>query len=202
MEQKVLILGSRGQLGRTLRDEISHCFLVRGIFCPSRKQLDITDKEALLAYVKRFQIDTIINCAAYTNVKGAETDYEGAYAVNVKAIENLCATNCKIIHISTDYVFDGEKGDFYTEEDVVYVTNKVTSTDGEVKAIAMNTSPYPEIVSCYIIIYRARHDDLTGYPHILLSQFTHMELSRLYLPKQISTNCDAISRQTCDLLNQ
>jgi dTDP-4-dehydrorhamnose reductase len=79
--------------------------------------LDITDKEALLAYVKRFQIDTIINCAAYTNVKAAETDYEGAYAVNVKGIENLCATDCKIIHISTDYVFDGEKGDFYTEED-------------------------------------------------------------------------------------
>ena len=91
---------------------------------------------------------------------------------------------------------------FYTEGDTVYVTNKVTSTDGEVKAIAMNTRTYPETVSCYIIIYRARHDDLTRYPHILLSQFTHMELSRLYLPKQISTNCDAISRQTCDLLNQ
>ena len=133
MQQKVLILGSRGQLGRTLRDEISHCFLVRGIFCPSRKQLDITDKEALLAYVKRFQIDTIINCAAYTNVKGAETDYEGAYAVNVKAIENLCATNCKIIHISTDYVFDGEKGDFYTEEDETNPLNVYgkTKRDGE-----------------------------------------------------------------------
>ena len=141
MQQKVLILGSRGQLGRTLREEISHCFLVRGIFCPSSKQLDITDKEALLAYVKRFQIDTIINCAAYTNVKGAETDYEGAYAVNVKAIENLCATNCKIIHISTDYVFDGEKGDFYTEEDETNPLNVYGKTKREGEEILMKLKP-------------------------------------------------------------
>lgn len=141
MEQKVLILGSHGQLGRTLRDEIPYCFSVRGIFCPSRKQLDITDKEALLDYVKRFQIDTIINCAAYTNVKGAETDYEGAYAVNVKAIENLCATNCKIIHISTDYVFDGEKGDFYTEEDETNPLNVYGKTKREGEEILMKLKP-------------------------------------------------------------
>lgn len=91
---------------------------------------------------------------------------------------------------------------FYTEEDTVYVTNHVTDTDGVINAIAMNTRSYPETVSCYIIMYRARHADLTGYPHILLSQFTHMELSRLYLQKYISTSEEAISRQTDELLNQ
>ena len=103
--------------------------------------MDITDKEALLDYVKRFQIDTIINCAAYTNVKGAETDYEGAYAVNVKAIENLCATDCKIIHISTDYVFDGEKGDFYTEEDETNPLNVYGKTKREGEEILMKLKP-------------------------------------------------------------
>lgn len=91
---------------------------------------------------------------------------------------------------------------FYTEGDTVYVTNHVTDTDGVINAIAMNTRSYPETVSCYIVMYRARYADLTGYPHILLSQFTHMELSRLYLPKYISTSDEAISRQTDELLSQ
>lgn len=99
-------------------------------------------------------------------------------------------------------VHSGDLLYFYEENGVTYVTNQANNTNGEISAIAMSTRTYPETVSCYIIIYRARHIDLEGYPHILLSQFTHMELSRLYLGKQISTSCDAISRQTCDLLSQ
>lgn len=91
---------------------------------------------------------------------------------------------------------------FYEQDGVTYVTNLVGNTSGEVSAIAMNTRTYPETVSCYVIIYRARHVDLTGYPHVLLKQFTHLELSRLYLAKNISTKCSALNKHTCAELNE
>lgn len=198
MQQKVLILGSRGQLGRTLRDEISHCFLVRGIFCPSSKQLDITDKEALLAYVKRFQIDTIINCAAYTNVKGAETDYEGAYAVNVKAIENLCATNCKIIHISTDYVFDGEKGDFYTEEDETNPLNVYGKTKREGEEILMKLKPDSIIIRTSWLYSKFNNNFLSNMVKKIIEQDEVFVVNDQY---GAPTSCYSLASCICEFLD-
>jgi dTDP-4-dehydrorhamnose reductase len=198
MEQKVLILGSRGQLGRTVRDEIAHCFFVRGIFCPSRKQLDITDKEALLAYVKRFQIDTIINCAAYTNVKGAETDYEGAYAVNVKAIENLCATDCKIIHISTDYVFDGEKGDFYTEEDDTNPLNVYGKTKREGEEILMKLKPDSIIIRTSWLYSKFNNNFLSNMVKKIIEQDEVFVVNDQY---GAPTSCYSLASCICEFLD-
>lgn len=198
MEQRVLILGSRGQLGGTLRDEIPYCFSVRGIFCPSRKQLDITDKEALLAYVKRFQIDTIINCAAYTNVKGAETDYEGAYAVNVKAIENLCATNCKIIHISTDYVFDGEKGDFYTEEDETNPLNVYGKTKREGEEILMKLKPDSIIIRTSWLYSKFNNNFLSNMVKKIIEQDEVFVVNDQY---GAPTSCYSLASCICEFLD-
>ena len=99
-------------------------------------------------------------------------------------------------------VQSGELLYFYEQDGITYVTNLVDNTSGEVTAIAMNTRTYPETVSCYVIIYRARHVDLTGYPHVLLKQFTHVELSRRYLAKHTSTKCSALNKHTCAELNE
>ena len=99
-------------------------------------------------------------------------------------------------------VKSGELLYFYEQDGVTYVTNLIDNTSGEVSAIAMNTRTYPETVSCYVIIYRARHVDLTGYPHVLLKQFSHLELLKLYLPKNISIKCSALNKHTCTELNE
>ena len=80
----------------------------------TRAELDITDGGALERYVTELSIDTIVNCAAYTNVEGAEDNAENAYAINsdaVATIANVCNKHgIKLIHISTDYVFGGDSG--------------------------------------------------------------------------------------------
>lgn len=114
----VLITGSGGQLAwelkATLPENRSATFL-------SRKQLDIRDTKAVFNLVKAEQPDVIINAAAYTAVDKAEADPETAYAVNDKGCENL-ALACKehnviLIHVSTDFVFDGTNSTPYQTDD-------------------------------------------------------------------------------------
>lgn len=87
----------------------------------TRQQLDIADEAAVLDKFKRENFDAVINCAAYTDVDGSETNVEQCYAANAKGVENLARAakeiNCGFVTISTDYVFDGAKSDFYTQRD-------------------------------------------------------------------------------------
>ena len=75
-------------------------------------ELDITDRDATIAFVRRHQPDTIISCAAFTNVDGCETNPEAAFKVNAIGASNLAQAaeriNARLIHVSTDYVFRGE----------------------------------------------------------------------------------------------
>ncbi len=114
-------------------------------------ELDITDLDAVRAFVHANQIDVIANCAAYTNVDKAEDDYAMADLLNNKAVENLATAakevDATLIHISTDYVFQGERctpcqEDWATEPNGVY---GVTKLAGE-KSI--------ERVGCKHIIFR------------------------------------------------
>jgi dTDP-4-dehydrorhamnose reductase len=87
----------------------------------SRIELDISDRDAVLAVVAAASPDAVINCAAYTNVDGAESDPDGAAAVNAAGAgylaEAAAATGAWIVHVSTDYVFDGTKASAYVESD-------------------------------------------------------------------------------------
>jgi len=111
MKNKVLITGAKGQLGQELSK------LLKDAVLTDREDLDITDFEAVQKFVRDNGIDTIINCAAYTNVDGAEDDELKAYQLNVTGPENLAKTGCTILHISTDYVFDGKSHKPYEPTD-------------------------------------------------------------------------------------
>ena len=117
---KLLVTGGKGQLGQSLR-EIIRQRNVEAEFIDI-EELDLTDKTSLESYFQNQKPDILINCAAYTAVDRAEGEPEKAEAINVKAVENLAIAarknNFKIIHISTDYVFDGEKKDGYVESDI------------------------------------------------------------------------------------
>lgn len=116
---KVLITGSNGQLGSELREITSNYSY--DFFFTDRDTLDITDKQSIKKFVELNNIDTIINCAAYTAVDKAESEKDIADAINNQAIKYLAQIskekNIKLIHISTDYVFDGKSYRPYIETD-------------------------------------------------------------------------------------
>jgi len=107
---KILVTGAGGQLGRSLRDAVAgRC---DGIFFASHSALDVCDAAAVDACIDALRPDAVINCAAYTDVERAEDDAERACAVNCTAAANVAAAagrcGALMIHVSTDYVFDGE----------------------------------------------------------------------------------------------
>jgi len=119
---RVLVTGSNGQLGSELKELMQNnkgIIFVEG----DLPHVDITNKNNLKEFVAKEQIDSIINCAAYTAVDKAEEEATLAFAVNATAVENLVEIceelNIRLIQISTDYVFDGTKNTPYTEDDII-----------------------------------------------------------------------------------
>ena len=118
--KKILVTGANGQLGQCLQKISSQFEEFEFIFTDS-ETLDITIKEEVNDFFWQNAPDFCINAAAYTAVDLAETEVEKAFLVNADGTENLaeaCAeNNAQFIHVSTDYVFDGENNLAYTEED-------------------------------------------------------------------------------------
>jgi dTDP-4-dehydrorhamnose reductase len=117
--KKLWILGAQGLLGRALVKECS----ARGIKAvgAGRQEADITSLEMLQKEANQVAPSHIINCAAYTDVDGAEKDYERAWSINAKGAEQATlvalSTKAHLIHISTDFVFDGTKNQALLEEE-------------------------------------------------------------------------------------
>ncbi len=118
---KVIVIGCHGQVGSSLTSQLKSRADVE-LFAFDRKELDITDANCVGSVIGSIQPDVIINAAAYTAVDHAEQDTHQCYAVNDNAVENLAKAanqvDALILHISTDYVFDGESSKPYTEQDI------------------------------------------------------------------------------------
>ena len=117
--KRVLVTGANGQLGLALEDAAKDPSLE--IVFMDKSTLDITNAEAIKEVFDKQSFDVCINAAAYTDVDGAETNKALAYAINATAVENLANVckhhECWLIHISTDYVFDGALDRPYTPSD-------------------------------------------------------------------------------------
>lgn len=117
---RILLTGAGGQLGWDLREALNahelHAFDHQG--------LDVADRGAVLAAAGRIKPEWIINAAAYNEVDGAEEEEARAFAVNGAGpgflAEGARQVQARLLHVSTDYVFDGRKGGAYTEDDVPY----------------------------------------------------------------------------------
>lgn len=124
---------------------VLHCLAigddVKGL---TRTGLDITDRGSVRDVISAFNPDAVLNCAAYTDVDRAETEIDECFAVNSRGVENLAIAcrdqNAVFVTISTDYIFDGGKDGFYTQDDTpkpqsVYAKSKL---EGERRAAAAN----------------------------------------------------------------
>ncbi|MCT7481743.1 dTDP-4-dehydrorhamnose reductase [Aliarcobacter cryaerophilus] len=138
----ILVTGSMGQLGSEIKELSSNYNY--NFFFTTRDDIDITSKDSIKEFCQTNSINVIINCAAYTAVDKAESDMENADLVNRKAVKKLSIVakelNIKLIHISTDYVFDGKNFKPYVEE---FQTNPQsvygkTKLDGENELLDIN----------------------------------------------------------------
>lgn len=114
---KILLTGAKGQLGKELVRRLKGT----DFFATDTAEMDITDQRATLKIINTYRPDTVIHCAAYTNVDGAEENGETAYKINAIGTQNVAAgclqCGAKLVYISTDYVFDGTLGRAYSEFD-------------------------------------------------------------------------------------
>jgi len=157
---KVAICGGKGQLGRDCTDVLERKHEVKAV---DLDELDITIPSDVDAFIHGFTPDVVINCAAYTQVDKCETEKEPAWRINVKGPENLARSvqklGSRLIHISTDYVFNGKKKlpDPYVEEDATeplsyYGMTKLESEEAVRKA-----------TDCHVILRTAWLYGITGH---------------------------------------
>lgn len=141
----IWLIGNKGMLGT----ELSNMFTARGMdFIGTDREVDITDPMSLDAFASNQKIDVIVNCAAYTAVDKAEDDLVTCRAINATGPANVAACAKKIgaslLHISTDYVFNGNGTRPYLEDDPTDPTGVygLTKRDGEVSAMAANPNTW------------------------------------------------------------
>lgn len=142
--KNILITGANGQLGQAIK-KVATGFPAFNFVYTDYTELDITDTEAIDTIFATQEIHGCINCAAYTAVDKAESDEEMAFKLNFEAALNLadaCANyNAQLIHISTDYVFDGKSNRPYTEEDEANPDSIYGSSKLRGEAAAIGTNP-------------------------------------------------------------
>jgi len=142
--RNILITGSNGQLGSEFKI-IENRYPAFNLFFTDIDELDITNLEQVNHFIKQNNINDIVNCAAYTNVDKAETESELAHKINAIGPDILAksakANNCRLVHISTDYVFDGSKNVPYKENDKIAPIGVYgqTKLEGEQNIINSNT---------------------------------------------------------------
>jgi len=132
-KRKILITGGKGMVGSLLCNVLKDSGV--DVYAPTREEIDITDREKVIKNIRRYKPDILIHCAAFTDVDGCEIDKKKAYLTNAigtqYVVEGCEDVNCKMVYLSTDFVFDGKKGSPYSEMD----SPNPLSTYGETKLL-------------------------------------------------------------------
>ena len=129
---KILVIGKNGQLGQSINKIVSNTQSNNEFVFVGRDQLDLSNENNVASYFESNDFDIIINCAAYTAVDKAESEVELANQVNHLGVKQLAQIankqKAKLIHISTDYVFDGESDEPYLESNITNPINTYGKT--------------------------------------------------------------------------
>ena len=129
---KILVIGKSGQLGQSINKIVSNAQSNNEFVFVGRDQLDLSNENNVASYFESNDFDIIINCAAYTAVDKAESEVELANQVNHLGVKQLAQIankqKAKLIHISTDYVFDGESDEPYLESNITNPINTYGKT--------------------------------------------------------------------------
>ncbi len=145
----ILITGANGQLGKEFRAFENKFPFYRFIFV-GREELPVQNNEQLIEFFQRHQPAFCINCAAYTAVDKAETEKDEAFLVNATAVGLLASVcrqfNTKLVHISTDYVFDGLSPVPYTEEDATCPVNTYGASKLKGEELCLQNNPNAMII--------------------------------------------------------
>ena len=173
---RILIAGCEGQLGRSLQTALG----AHQVEAYERKRLDVAILEDVRGAIEAIRPELVINAAAWNNVDGAETDPTGAYRVNGLGPRNLAlataARGIAVLHVSTDYVFDGESDDPYHEYDStnplsVYGKSKLA---GEDAVRSLNERHY--IVRTALLY----HEDGANFPNRMIEQRDRAEVRAVH----------------------
>lgn len=149
--KKILVTGAGGQLAQCIEDAANHLQnpAYRFIFL-NREHLDITNRELVETYFFSNTVDCVINCAAYTAVDQAESNVETAFEVNADAVKTLAKESydcgADFIHISTDYVFNGEGKKPFEEDDLTQPMSVYGKSKLEGERLAMDYNPNAIII--------------------------------------------------------
>lgn len=119
---KILVTGANGMLAHDLIQQLKKEDWL--VYTFSKQELDITQSESIQKQIENFKPNVVINCAAYTKVDQAESEEKSACGINwqgVKNLSNVCSQHkVKLVHVSTDFVFDGNQNEPYLENDVTH----------------------------------------------------------------------------------
>jgi dTDP-4-dehydrorhamnose reductase len=195
---RVLVTGTRGQLGADLARELAG----RAEVVPhDRASLDLSNPGQIAARVREARPDVILNAAAYTAVDRAETDIEAARAVNATAPGVLAAEakrcGALLVHYSTDYVFDGTKKSAYVESDPVAPLNAygLTKLEGE-RAVAASGCDHLILRTSWVYASHGKNFVLT----MLRLAATHKELRVVDDQRGAPTSSRQLARVTASIL--
>jgi len=143
-EHNIVIVGAKGMLGREL---VCACPEASALDLPD---WDMTNADHVNSTLSQIKPDIVINAAAYTDVDGCETETDAARAVNVDGVAKLASTcrdiGCRMVHVSTDYVFDGTNDRPYLPDDPIRPINQYGQTKAEGEARLREILPDPVIV--------------------------------------------------------
>lgn len=147
--QTILVTGANGQVGNEFR-ALANRYPAYVFLFVGKNEMAIDDFVAVAKYFSETKIDICINCAAYTAVDKAEAEREKTFFINGDSVGNLAtickANNSQLIHISTDYVFDGKTDKAYTEEDKVNTINIYGASKLKGEQLALQNDPSTIII--------------------------------------------------------